>query len=143
MNAFTLDSRLAQDCHRMGRLPFSELLLMNNADYPWFILVPRTRETELYALEPALQAGLMTEVNRVAAFVKTACSQVEKLNVAAIGNIVRQLHVHVVGRHEKDPAWPGVVWGTTVRNTYTSEALARLRAQLHSAHLPGFTPLPD
>lgn len=143
MNAFTLDSRLSQDCHRMGRLPFSELLLMNNADYPWFILVPRTRETELYALEPALQAGLMTEVNRVAAFVKTACPQVEKLNVAAIGNIVRQLHVHVVGRHAKDPAWPGVVWGTSVCNTYTSEALARLRAQLHRTHLPGFTPLPD
>lgn len=143
MDTFELDPQLARDCHRLGRLPFSELLLMDNAHYPWFILVPRTRETELYRLEPALQAGLMTEVNRIAAFIDKHQPQIEKLNVAAIGNLVRQLHVHVVGRHSADPAWPGVVWGTASRTAYSRAALAALRASLNAARLPGFVAHPD
>ncbi len=126
MNRFVLDPRLQQDCVVLGDLPLSVLLLMNDARFPWFILVPRVTVVELHALEASEYASLGAEIRAVSHFVQTAFD-IDKLNVAAIGNRVRQLHVHIVGRRVDDPCWPGVVWGCSGREPYGEAALAHMR----------------
>lgn len=126
MNGFVLDPRLQQDCVVLGDLPLSILLLMNDARFPWFILVPRVTVVELHALEASEYATLGVEMRRVSYFVQTAFDT-DKLNVAAIGNMVRQLHVHIVGRRVDDLCWPGVVWGCSGREPYSEAALAHMR----------------
>lgn len=126
---FDLDARLAADTHRLGALPLSELLLMDNALLPWLILVPRVTEIELYRLPVAQRRQLDDETAAVAAFVAGAFA-VDKLNVAAIGNVVAQLHVHVVGRRRDDYAWPGVVWGRPEREAYAPDAVAAIAARV-------------
>jgi diadenosine tetraphosphate (Ap4A) HIT family hydrolase len=121
--AFELDSKLQEDCFVLGRLEFCQLLLMNNAALPWFILVPTTSVTEVCDLTNSEQTLLWEEVNSVAEFVR-ANFQIDKLNIGAIGNVVSQLHVHVVGRREDDYCWPGVVWGSTAEKLYTDEEVA-------------------
>jgi diadenosine tetraphosphate (Ap4A) HIT family hydrolase len=98
------------DCHRLGRFPHSHLLLHKNALLPWFILVPETALTGLFELEPALRLAVMEESALVSRFIATelGCS---KVNFAAIGNMVPQLHLHLVGRRVGDPCWPDPVWG--------------------------------
>jgi diadenosine tetraphosphate (Ap4A) HIT family hydrolase len=120
MQKFELDPRLAADCHLLGRLKLCRVLLMDNALLPWFILVPETDRTEIIDLESDTQALLYGEINLVAAFVERRFAP-HKLNIAAIGNIVRQLHVHIVGRYENDYAWPGVVWGRPERSPYAAD----------------------
>ncbi len=136
--AFALDPRLAADTHRLGALPLSELLLMDNALLPWLILVPRVEEIELYRLPVAQRRQLDDEAAAVATFVAGAFD-VHKLNVAAIGNVVAQLHVHVVGRRHDDHAWPGVVWGRPERTAYASDAVAALRDAAGAALGADFT----
>ncbi len=94
------------------------VLLIDNALVPWFILVPETDCAEIIDLGAASQAVLLQEINLVAGFVKRRFVPY-KLNIAAIGNVVRQLHVHIVGRYQDDYAWPGVVWGRAERKAYT------------------------
>jgi len=125
MEAFSLDPQLAKDCLVLAESDTSLLLLMNNALVPWFILVPRTNETELHALDATTQAALLKEVNLLASKVKTVFA-VDKLNLAAIGNVVQQLHVHVIGRRHTDYCWPNVVWGRSEREPYTEAAVAEL-----------------
>ena len=120
MTSFELDSRLANDCFELGALNSSLLLLMNNSLLPWFILVPKTAETEIIDLAQAEQLELQDAINLLGSFVKTHFS-ISKLNIAAIGNIVSQLHIHVVGRTPSDYCWPNVVWGTTEKKSYTEE----------------------
>ena len=108
--AFVLDERLSQDCHQLADLSFCRLLLMNNALLPWFILVPKVDKTELHELTEAQQLALMKEIDLISRFAQQHFTP-EKLNVAAIGNIVRQMHVHIVARETDDICWPGVVWG--------------------------------
>jgi diadenosine tetraphosphate (Ap4A) HIT family hydrolase len=120
MDNFELDSRLANDCLVLGELNVSLLLLVNNSLLPWFILVPKTSVTEVTDLTPSDQAELLEEINLLSAFVKGNFN-ISKLNVASIGNIVSQLHIHVVGRDPSDFCWPNVVWGTSEREPYTSE----------------------
>jgi diadenosine tetraphosphate (Ap4A) HIT family hydrolase len=120
VNDFTLDPQLAADCHVLGELDAGLLLLLNNALVPWFILVPRTQSSELYQLEDDLRQLVWQEINILSAFVH-AEFKVEKLNVAAIGNKVQQLHIHVVGRNPNDFCWPGVVWGAEGRADYDQE----------------------
>jgi len=129
MNNFILDPRLTNDCLVLGKLNLSQLLLMNNSLVPWFILVPQTTETEMTDLSPSNQAALLEEINLVSAFVKTIF-QISKLNIAAIGNIVNQLHVHIVGRDSSDYCWPNVVWGTSEREPYTDERVTEITAAL-------------
>lgn len=128
-NPFTLDPRLQQDCIVLQQLPFSTLLLMNNASLPWFILVPRTTHTELHHLAQSEQHQLQAEINAVSRWAEQQF-QPEKLNVAAIGNIVRQMHIHIVARYQTDPCWPGVVWGQLKANPYDDAQLAQLKQQL-------------
>ncbi|MES9834443.1 MAG: HIT family protein [Candidatus Thiodiazotropha sp. DIVDIV] len=115
---FVLDSRLAADCYLLAEMDLSQLLLMNNALLPWFILVPRVSCTELHQLSDTQQSELFREINLLSGFVEKQY-KTDKLNIAAIGNIVQQMHIHIVGRRESDPWWPGVVWGTTQREDYS------------------------
>lgn len=129
---FALDPRLAADCHRLGELALSEVLLLDNALVPWFVLVPHVAETELFRLEERPRQQLFDEITAVSAHVQEAFP-VDKLNVAAIGNVVAQLHVHVVGRRRDDYAWPGVVWGRSERTAYPAATVAAIRDRLARA----------
>jgi diadenosine tetraphosphate (Ap4A) HIT family hydrolase len=123
---FTLDPRLAADTHEIGDLALCRALLMNDARYPWLILVPRRADlVEIADLDPADRAALIEEVARASEAVRKLHG-VEKINVGALGNIVRQLHVHVVGRAAGDAAWPGPVWGAGVARRYEPAAAAAL-----------------
>jgi len=102
---------------------------MDNALVPWFILVPETQQTELIDLNAAEQAVVLREINLIATILKERYAP-DKLNIAAIGNIVRQLHVHVVGRFRGDYAWPGVVWGRTDSTPYKSNDVEELKLYL-------------
>ena len=134
---FVLDATLANDCHLLGELNDVLLLLMDNALVPWFILVPKTSVVELSDLSEPERRALYEAINLVSLLLRQNWP-VEKLNVAAIGNVVRQLHVHVVGRREDDFCWPGVVWGRQERQAYTAGQVAEIRAQLKSAWGTGF-----
>jgi len=126
MGEFVLDERLQRDCIELGRLRLSRLLLHRNAGVAWFILVPETEVTELVDMETEEQQQLLAEINLVSAFVHDHFA-VSKLNVASIGNIVAQMHVHIIGRNEQDYCWPGVVWGTSCDDSYTADELVRIR----------------
>lgn len=111
MSGFLLDPRLEADSAFVAEGPLSQVRLMNDARFPWLLLVPRVDgASEWIELDGARQRLLLAEIHRVGALVK-AEPGVEKLNIGALGNIVRQLHVHLVGRHPADAAWPGPVWG--------------------------------
>jgi len=108
---FELDERLANDTARVGALPVALVLLMKDARYPWAILVPRrVGLADFHDLTPADRRELMDEAARVCVALQKLTSAT-KMNVAALGNIVRQLHIHVVARFENDDAWPRPVWG--------------------------------
>jgi diadenosine tetraphosphate (Ap4A) HIT family hydrolase len=109
--AFTLDPQLERDTTAVGDLPLSRLLLMNDANLPWLIVVPRRAgPKEIFDLDEGERTRLMRELALLAQLLKdlTAC---HKINIAAIGNVVSQLHVHVIARRRDDPAWPRPVWG--------------------------------
>ena len=126
---FILDPTLARDCFDMGDLQGNRLLLMDNALLPWFILVPKTAITELCDLPDHVSAPLDAAIRQLSFHVRKNWP-IEKLNVAAIGNVVRQLHVHVVGRHHKDYCWPGVVWGRSEKTPYDLEQVEKIRLDL-------------
>jgi diadenosine tetraphosphate (Ap4A) HIT family hydrolase len=125
-SAFQLDSRLEADTIPVGDLVLSSVLLLNDARFPWFVLVPRIPgASELTDLSDEQSARLMDEI-RIATRVMIALSKPDKVNVGALGNIVTQLHVHVVGRFRSDPAWPGPVWGHGTRSPYPDHAATAL-----------------
>jgi len=127
---FVLDSRLQQDTVWMGDYPLCSLLLMNDAQYPWFILVPRREDvSELFQLDTADQLQLWQETNRLAEVLKD-CFSADKMNVATLGNMVSQLHMHVIVRRREDAAWPAPVWGKHPAQAYTPEQLAALKVRL-------------
>ncbi|HEX4177101.1 MAG TPA: HIT domain-containing protein [Rhizomicrobium sp.] len=124
--SFAQHPRLEADAHFAADWPLCRVLLMNDARYPWLVLVPRRDGvTEVTALGAADRAQLMDEIDRAARLVQNFPG-VTKLNIGALGNLVPQLHVHVVGRHQGDPAWPGPVWGHSSPAPYASDALARI-----------------
>jgi diadenosine tetraphosphate (Ap4A) HIT family hydrolase len=108
---FELDPKLAADSIRIGRLTLSLLLLMNDARYPWFILVPRRAGIkEVFQLSEADQQQLWRESARLAKNLSHSF-HADKINIGALGNIVAQLHIHHIARFTSDPAWPTPVWG--------------------------------
>lgn len=120
---FTLDARLAGDSLPVVDLPLCSVRLMNDARFPWLLLVPRRAGmSELHDLDEADQEQLWREI-RSATQALRAVAPCDKLNIGALGNIVRQLHVHVVARVEGDAAWPGPVWGSGVAQPYQSTTL--------------------
>ena len=123
---FTLDPRLAADTVAVGDLALCRVLMMDESRFPWLILVPRRPGLcELTDLDAA-DAGALWEEIRMSVGVMQALSKPDKVNVGALGNVVAQLHVHVVGRFLSDPAWPGPVWGHGARLPYPAHARAQL-----------------
>lgn len=130
---FELHPRLAADTVEVCRLPLSRVLLMDDARFPWLILVPeRTGARELHRLDPADRARLMDEIVRASTALEALFSP-DKLNVGALGNLVPQLHVHVIARRVGDAAWPGPVWGHGSREPYVPAAREDLRTRLAAA----------
>jgi diadenosine tetraphosphate (Ap4A) HIT family hydrolase len=122
--SFTLDERLARDTFAVGDWPLSRVLMMNDARWPWLILAPRREGVvELTDLDPADRTRLIDETARASRFLKTHAGA-DKINLGALGNVVRQFHIHVVARKVGDPAWPGPVWGQGVATPY-GDASAR------------------
>lgn len=105
-----IHAQLAHDTHLLGHLEDTAVLLHRNASVPWFILIPATQATEFLALPEALRNRVLGESARTAAFVQQYFGS-PKINFAAIGNVVSQLHLHVVGRDPADCCWPNPVWG--------------------------------
>lgn len=130
---FELHPDLARDCAELGRLRLSRLLLMNEARWPWLILVPeRPGKRDFHDLDPLDQYRVCDEI--------TACSEAlqrlyapQKINVAALGNAVPQLHVHVIARFGDDPAWPRPVWGVGTPQPYAEAGLEARRHELRRA----------
>jgi diadenosine tetraphosphate (Ap4A) HIT family hydrolase len=130
---FVLDPRLAADTLPVCDLPLSVVRLMNDARFPWLILVPRrARASELIDLEPADRLRLWHEVALASRALESVAAP-KKLNVAAIGNVVAQLHVHVVARHDNDAAWPRTVWGAGVAEPYEPAAGEAMVAAIQNA----------
>ena len=116
-----LDPLLARDTAPVGDMPLSRVLLIKDATYPWLLLVPRRHQAvEITDLDMIEQAQLMSEIAHAGRVLKahTGC---DKINVAALGNVVAQLHVHVIARFPTDPAWPNPVWGKVKRIPHEQE----------------------
>jgi len=119
-----IHAQLLADCLVMGRFPLCHLLLAKDANYPWCILVPdREGVSEIYQLSDAEQQQLIRESSQLSRVLGTVFSP-DKLNIAALGNIVPQLHIHHIVRYRDDPAWPAPVWGRVAPGTYTEQQLA-------------------
>ncbi|WP_163832970.1 HIT domain-containing protein [Spartinivicinus ruber] len=132
MDTFQLDPQLAADTCLIGDFKLSQLLLMNDANYPWFILVPRVTDIqELYQLSEDDQQQLMWEISYVAEKLKDLFAAT-KMNVAALGNQVRQLHVHVIARRETDAAWPQPVWGKVACKPYDEATVIQMKDKLRT-----------
>lgn len=137
---FALDPRLAGDSLPLGDLALCRVLVMADATYPWLVLVPRRPGlAEIIDLEAGDRARLMEEI-ALASTALRAVTGAEKLNVAALGNMVRQLHVHVIARFAADAAWPGPVWGKVPARAYAAPDLAAFRARLVAAFGPSLAP---
>ena len=127
---FALDSRLAADTHPLARFALSDLRVMDDSHYPWLILIPRVPAArDLIDLDAQQRHQLSEEIDCSARLLRDAFRP-DKLNVAALGNVVAQLHVHVVARFEKDPAWPAPVWGKIEPRPYTPDELVERMALL-------------
>lgn len=141
---FILDAKLAGDTFFIKDLKLSSLLLMNDSRYPWLILVPRkskdpspemtdretfTPLTELFELNEQDLSELMSEISFYSQLLKEKFTA-KKINVANLGNIVSQLHIHIIARNENDEAWPGPVWGRGKAVPYTTEELSSIKATL-------------
>lgn len=138
---FALDPRLQQDTVVLGSFPLSLLLLMNDSTYPWLILVPqRPNIREIFELPAVDRRQLLDESCRLAETLAARFSP-DKLNIAALGNMVPQLHLHHIVRYRNDPAWPAPVWGKAPSVPYRPEQLASLRTTL-LPHLEQFTAAP-
>lgn len=125
-----LHPQLADDTHPVAVFDLCELRLMDDANYPWLVLVPKVSDAvELIDLDVAQRHRLTDEID-LAARTLRALVRPHKLNVAALGNLVPQLHVHVVARFREDPAWPAPVWGRVAARAYTPEALVERIAAL-------------
>ena len=131
MTNFKLDSRLENDCFILSESDQFVFLLMNNSLVPWFILVPKTDKTELYELDISTQTQVFSAINKISDFI---CDEYkpDKLNVAAIGNIVNQMHIHIVARYKTDAYWPGVVWGANEKKVYESVEVDKIKLKLNN-----------
>ncbi|UEM04434.1 HIT family protein [Skermanella rosea] len=130
---FKLHDRLAADTVLVHPLTLCQLLCMNNRVWPWLILVPaRPDVTELHHLPAGDRAVLMEEIAQASALLD-GMFRPDKLNVAAIGNVVPQLHVHVVARRRDDPAWPNPVWGSGIAEPYAPADLDALVLRLRDS----------
>lgn len=130
MASFELDARLAADTLPIADLPLCRALLMNDARYPWVVLVPRVVSvSEVFELSPEEQAQLWQEATQLGAAMKKVFHG-DKLNIATLGNVVRQLHIHLVVRYTDDASWPAPVWGNGAPEPYELDQQGERREQL-------------
>jgi diadenosine tetraphosphate (Ap4A) HIT family hydrolase len=128
---FEMDERLLADAHPLCRFDLCNLRLMDDANYPWLILIPRVAGArDLVDLDVAQRHQLSDETDRAARLLRDAFRP-DKLNVAALGNVVAQLHVHVIARFGDDPAWPAPVWGRVEAKPYAPDDLVERIRLLH------------
>ena len=131
--SFTVDPRLVEDTHAIGDYALSRVLLMDDARFPWLILVPRIAGArELFDLDAGDRAALIGEIDATGRALETLLRP-DKFNIAALGNVVPQLHVHVIARWSSDAAWPKPVWNHGERVRYEPNALAERIAALRGA----------
>lgn len=129
---FVLHEQLQKDCTVIGELPLCTLLLMNDANYPWFVLVPCCEgKREWYELAVEQQQQLLREANALAEYLQNNTGA-KKMNIGALGNMVPQLHVHVIARFENDAAWPAPVWGKVPAKPYDDGLFANTVALGHN-----------
>jgi diadenosine tetraphosphate (Ap4A) HIT family hydrolase len=134
-----LHPQLEKDCLIIGRFPLCRLLLMLDVNYPWFLLVPdREGITEIHQLSEQDQQQLMRESSYLAKVLEQEF-QADKINVAALGNLVPQLHVHHVVRYRNDAAWPHPIWGRVEPKPYCEEAVSHIIRRLQRWPLEDFT----
>lgn len=127
---FDLDERLKNDTVIVADSALCRILLMNDSRYPWLILVPRVASvSEIFELTAEQQQQLWQETSKVGLALKNEF-QADKINIATLGNIVKQLHMHVVVRMQEDAAWPAPVWGNGVAQPYSEDAIAQMCARL-------------
>ena len=130
MDTFRLDERLARDSVLITNLGLCQLRLQNDSRWPWLILVPQRNDiSELFDLTPLDQAMLTFETNQAASALKDI-TKATKINVGALGNIVRQLHVHIIARNEGDTCWPGPIWGHGTAVPYAGNEKENLMTKL-------------
>ena len=126
----SIDPRLLNDAEVLGKFGLCHVLLMRDVNYPWCVLVPdRKDKTEVFELSQEDQEQLQHESNTLLAFLKKEFNA-DKMNVAALGNVVAQLHIHHIVRYETDIAWPAPVWGTFPAKSYATEDLKKLVVRL-------------
>lgn len=129
----TLDPTLQNDTHDLGSFKLCKLLLSNNKTYPWFILVPqREGITELHQLDLADREQLWQESALLSSWLEEVFAG-DKLNIAALGNVVSQLHIHHIVRYRIDPAWPGPVWGVGEAEPYADQEVESIRKRVMEA----------
>ena len=130
--SWSLHPQLAQDTVILGDLPLSHVLIIKDANYPWLLLVPRCPDIiEITDLDDVEQAQLIVEINRTARALK-ATTICDKLNIAALGNVVPQLHIHIIARRKSDAAWPKPVWGQAPAIAYDKASLDHFMQALKS-----------
>lgn len=132
--SFQMDERLTTTCIKLIDWPLCRVLLKNNADYPWLILVPRQNGLrDIDDLSPTLRHQLIDEISQLSTLVKTYFKP-DKLNVGTLGNIVSQLHIHIVARYAHDSLWPHGIWQAALKESpYSEQALKIIRDDLQSA----------
>lgn len=127
---FSLHPQLANDCFELADLPLCKLLLCNDSAYPWFILVPKVNDvTDIYQLDWQQQQQLLNESSLLSELLMQVFTG-DKMNVAALGNVVEQLHLHHVVRYKTDVSWPKPIWGQQPLTPYTDDDLANIKATL-------------
>ena len=127
-----LHPRLQKDCHLLGHFELCSLLLLDDANYPWFILVPmREQVTEIHQLTENDQQQLLKESMNFSRCLEDVF-QPDKLNIAALGNVVHQLHIHHIARYKNDACWPAPVWGAVEARPYNEDGLADITARIKS-----------
>jgi diadenosine tetraphosphate (Ap4A) HIT family hydrolase len=135
-SSWSLHPQLEKDSVFVGDLPLSRLLVMKDANYPWLLLVPRRDGvSEVIDLGEPEQAQLLTEIPHASRALKTMTS-CDKLNIAALGNVVAPLHVHIIARRYGDAAWPKPVWGVVPAKAYAPDALAQFIGALRQEICP-------
>ena len=132
MNDFILHSKLAADTFEVLRLEVGQLLLMNDARYPWLILVPQVSDMrDLHNLSTKQYQAVTQEIAQVSEVLESV-TQAHKMNVGALGNMVPQLHIHIIARQTNDAAWPAPVWGVGEAQPYSQDAAKTLIQQIAS-----------
>ncbi len=130
---FQLHPQLKKDSIEIGRFSLCQLLLINDSQYPWFILVPERMDlTEIYQLSEQEQILLQQESSFLASTL-ASCFKADKMNIAAIGNLVPQLHIHHIVRYKNDIAWPAPVWGKYDAVPYTEQQVEKIKIQVTEA----------